>query len=157
MTPIPSPIVEFLDRHHVMTISTCVHMRPWAASVFYLFDATQAKLFFLTETRTRHGTELLENAWAAGTIAGQPENVRDIEGVQFTAHATLMENEAAQAVMLRYYARFPVAKKHSAPIWQLTLEHLKLTDNHEAFGRKTLWERTSAMGAFAEPGTTPHG
>ncbi|MNF14966.1 hypothetical protein D3C80_2173750 [compost metagenome] len=41
----------------------------------------------------------------------------------------------------RYCKRFPIAKVMKAPVWQLNLQEVKMTDNTLGFGKKLHWAR----------------
>ena len=84
---------------------------------------------------------MLAHPQVAGTIAGQPRTIAKIRGIQFSAHATLLEGDAAEAAYALYCRRHPVARlKRGAP-WRLALRQVKFTDNALGLGNKTLWQR----------------
>ena len=56
--------------------------------VFYVFDEANARLIVLT-SKTKHGGMMSRSAKVAGTIAGQPDSITKISGVQFAATAAL--------------------------------------------------------------------
>lgn len=141
MPPIPSVIARFIRENHVLSLATILDERPWAASCFYAFDEERARLIVLTEPSTRHGLAMHANQEVAGTIAGQPQVITDIQGIQFRAHASLLSNGAATDARQLYCERHPAARLKPAPVWQLLLAELKFTDNSLVFGRKTLWQR----------------
>ncbi|MFV0333445.1 MAG: pyridoxamine 5'-phosphate oxidase family protein [Tropicimonas sp.] len=137
-----SRIAGFLARNCVLSLATARANAPWAASVFYAFDARTVSLVFLTEERTRHGTELLGNARVAGAIAGQNDNVAELEGIQIEGRAFRpVSPERERALFLR---RFPVAANRPAPLWVLRPERIKFTCNPLGFGTKLHWERPPA-------------
>ncbi|RLS11995.1 hypothetical protein CKN53_21000, partial [Acinetobacter baumannii] len=45
----------------------------------------------------------------------------------------------------RYCRRFPVAKVSSAPLWQLNLLEIKMTNNALGFGKKLHWSRVEPL------------
>ncbi len=141
MPPIPAGIARFIRENHVLSLATILDRRPWAASCFYAFDEDGARLIILTEPSTLHGLAMHANQEVAGTIAGQPRVITDIQGIQFRAHASLLSNDAAIDARQLYCRRHPAARLKPAPVWQLLLAELKFTDNSLVFGRKTLWQR----------------
>ncbi|MFT4172790.1 MAG: pyridoxamine 5'-phosphate oxidase family protein [Rhodocyclaceae bacterium] len=153
MNPLPPQICTFLDEHHVLSLAVCRDNIPWAASAFFAFDALAARLLFLSDSRTQHGQIVQTNGLVAGTVAGQPRHIGDIQGVQFQGVATLLEEgRARQLARERYDARFPFAKAVSdtAPPWEIRLLRVKFTDNRQTFGAKLHWERhTAAPGGNA--------
>lgn len=141
METLPESIHNCLQDHHVVGLATCVNGQIWAASCFYAFDAPRASLILLTSRETCHGLAMLANPRIAGTIAGQPESVLQIHGVQFRGCATLLDGEAATQAYQLYCRRHPVAKLKQSDIWQITLDEIKHTNNALIFGRKTCWQR----------------
>ena len=141
MPPLPATIRDFIISHHVLSLATCGDDGPWAASCFYAFDEPGAALLILSSSETRHGRHMLDRPQVAGTISGQPEALRDIRGLQFTAHATLLDRTERNEALRLYCARHPLARLHASPVWRLALDQLKFTDNRRLFGHKTRWSR----------------
>ncbi|MFV0333913.1 MAG: pyridoxamine 5'-phosphate oxidase family protein [Tropicimonas sp.] len=132
-------IADFLSRNCVMSLATADAARPWAASVFYAFDAARVALVFVTETRTRHGTELARNPQVAATIAAQNSNVAELEGVQLEGRAFRPEHPDREIAL--FQVRFPIARERPAPVWLLEPERIKFTCNPLGFGVKLHWDR----------------
>ena len=63
----------------------------WVASCFHVFDPQAVALIIMTDRKTRHGQLMLASSQVAGTVAGQPQSIRDIRGVQFAGRAVLLE------------------------------------------------------------------
>lgn len=63
----------------------------WVASCFHVFDPQAVALIIMTDRNTRHGQLMLASSQVAGTVAGQPQSIRDIRGVQFAGRAVLLE------------------------------------------------------------------
>lgn len=141
MQPLPAPIRDFIIGHHVLSLATCGDDGPWAASCFYAFDEPGAALLILSSSDTRHGRHMLDRPQVAGTISGQPEALRDIRGLQFTAHATPLDQIERSVALQLYCERHPLARLHASQIWRLALDQLKFTDNRRLFGHKTRWAR----------------
>ncbi|VFS45324.1 Uncharacterized protein conserved in bacteria [Budvicia aquatica] len=95
----------------------------------------------MSEAHTRHAELALMNAQVAGTVAAQTKDIALIQGVQFRGQLKLLEGGKAAMAREQYIKRFPVAKLASAPVWILTLDHLKMTDNKLGFGKKLYWQR----------------
>ena len=142
MPPLPDAIRRFLLRHHVVGLATCDERgEPWAASCFYAFDPADSDLIVLTDPSTRHGRAMLARPQVAGTIAGQPGAIAKIQGIQFSAHATLLAGDAAEAAYAFYCRRHPVARLKRGAAWRLALQQVKFTDNALVPGNKTYWQR----------------
>lgn len=142
MPSIPANIAAFLHSHHVVSLAVCAGNELWAASCFYVFDEPEAALIVMSSRNTRHGALMLANSRIAGTVVGQPEQVRDIRGVQFDGEAVLLSDKTQQQKALALYAgAHPIAKAFHTDIWCIRPDTLKYTDNKLIFAQKTLWQR----------------
>ncbi|MBB1580321.1 YhbP family protein [Serratia sp. OS31] len=141
MTDEHQPIVHFLSKQHVLTLCAGNGMDMWCANCFYVFDAERMALWVMTETHTRHGELMLQNAGVVGTIAPKPKTIALIRGIQYRAQATMLNGEQEALARARYCKRFPIAKMMKAPVWQLDLQEVKMTDNTLGFGKKLHWAR----------------
>lgn len=137
-------ICSYLKRQHVLTLCVGDAASLWCASCFYVFDPTSMAFFLMSGIETRHGELMQRFPQVAGTVAGQPKQVARIIGIQFSGDILLLSGEAEQAARARYLRRFPVARAMVAPIWQLRLRQLKMTDNRLGFGKKLNWYRDPA-------------
>lgn len=96
----------------------------------------------MTEPDTRHGALMAQNPQVAGTVNGQPRSVLLIKGVQYRGRVVRLTGAAENLARTAYQKRFPVSRKVSAPLWEITLEEVKMTDNALGFGKKIGWQRT---------------
>lgn len=141
MTTDKEHICRFLNAQHVLTLATCWEGEMWCANCFYAFDEARMALYFMTETRTRHGGMLLNNPKVAGTIAHQTKTIALIRGLQFSGEAVQLQGEDEQRARSFYYQQFPAARLMSAPVWKLSLHQIKMTDNKLGFAKKIRWEK----------------
>lgn len=139
--PIPTHIVQFILKNHVVNLA-CHHQNQlWSASCFYAFDEKSHSLIVLSKQTTEHGKLMLANPNIAGTIAGQPDNIREIEGIQFQAVARCLDNEREKQTALQiYWQKHPLAKLMSSDVWEIQFTRIKHTENRVAFAKKSLWE-----------------
>ena len=136
-----SPTIdEFLLRHHVMSLAMTEGEAPWAASVFYVFDIAGRRLIFFTSPATRHGSMLVRNARAAGTIAGQQRDIATLCGLQFEGTAAMLDEPHTREAEALFAAAFPGVSAHGTPLWALSPTMLKLTNNALGFGFKEIWK-----------------
>ncbi len=133
-----SHLLRYLKKQHVLSVCASAEGELWCANCFYLFDEKRMAFWLMSDTQTRHGELMLRNARVAGTINGQPKRVALLRGVQYQGNIHLSDD--AQA-LTAYQRRFPVAKKVVAPLWQLKISELKMTDNTLGFGSKIIWQR----------------
>lgn len=135
-------IAKWLKKQHVLTYCAGAGESLWCANAFYIYDEDEVALYFLSDTTTRHGQLLGQQATTAGTINGQPKTVALIRGIQFRGEIRLLSAEASVTPRARYNKRFPIAKTMSTPIWVIRLDELKMTDNTLGFGKKIDWIRS---------------
>ncbi|MEM6161645.1 YhbP family protein [Erwinia sp. P6884] len=132
-------ISRYLKKQHVLSL--CSGNPVWCANCFYVFDPGRVAFWLMTEKETRHGQLIANDPQVAGTISGQPKSVMLIKGVQYAGRILLLEGEEEALARQRYIRRFPVAARASAPIWEIRLHELKMTDNALGFGKKLSWVR----------------
>ncbi|QLB21386.1 hypothetical protein A6B43_07550 [Vespertiliibacter pulmonis] len=143
MTPIPTNIIKFINRHHVVSLACYSNCTIWSASCFYIFDVENNRLLLLTKRTTRHGELMQQNPNIAGTIAGQPEHLNEIEGIQFSATARcLSQTDEKNRAFTQYTQRYPIAKLIPSDVWEICFDEIKFTENRTAFAHKTYWKRT---------------
>lgn len=134
-------IEKFLKKYHVLTLCSVGEGDLWCANCFYVPEPGEMSLLLMTELRTRHGNLMAQHPHVSGTIAGQPKSVALIRGIQYAGRVSQLSGEAERAGRDRYCTRFPVAGKMPAPLWRLTLDEIKMTDNTLGFGKKLYWQR----------------
>jgi len=141
-------LARYLKKQHVLSLCCATADDLWCANCFYVFNEPTMALWLMTETHTRHGAMLLQQPRVAGTINGQPKSVLLIKGIQYTGDIALLSGEAEIAAREAYCQRFPVARKASAPLWEIRLRELKMTDNKLGFGSKIAWQREESERAI---------
>lgn len=138
---LPNAILHYLEQQHVLTLATQDADGLWCASCFYFFDSASASCYLMTSDNSRHTQAMLAKPHIAGTIAEQTRNVAKIQGIQFTAIAKPVADTDEKMIKDKYCEHFPVARLKSAPLWQLELQTIKMTDNLLGFGKKHHWQR----------------
>lgn len=139
-----SHLIRYLKKQHVLSLSCHSVHEIWSANCFYVFDEARMAFWLMTEPDTRHGGLMQANPQVAGTVNGQPKTVLLIKGIQYRGHIRRLEGEAERQARSAYQKRFPVARKVSAPLWEIVLDELKMTDNALGFGKKIVWQREEA-------------
>lgn len=137
-----SHLIRYLKRQHVLSLCCSVEDNIWCANCFYVFDESRMAFWLMTDEQTRHGLMLVKNPQVAGTVNGQPKSVMLIKGVQYAGVITRLNGAAEALALAAYQKRFPVARKHTAPLWEIQLDEVKMTDNALDFGKKIVWQRT---------------
>ena len=133
--------LNYLAGQHVLTLCTQHGDEFWAANCFYALDSENISFWLMTEPSTQHGRLMVASPLVVGTVSAQTASVSQLQGVQFQGVITLAEGDVGQRGLEVYQKRFPIAKQKSAPLWQLKIERLKMTDNQLGFGTKLRWQR----------------
>jgi uncharacterized protein len=143
METIDKRIIRLLKRHHIFTLATSCHDKPWCATCFFVYDEKNNQLLFTTEKDTRHGIEGMANSSVAGAIALETRVIGKIQGIQFSGDLVELTDEDYKASMKLYLKRFPYAAPfiNSTPLWKIEPTYLKMTDNLLGFGKKIIWEK----------------
>ncbi|EIC00131.1 YhbP family protein [Pantoea sp. Sc1] len=136
-------LVRYLRKQHVLSLCSADDDQLWCANCYYVFDEARMVFWIMTEPDTRHGALMLKNPQVAGTVNGQPRSVLLIKGVQYRGRIVRLEEETENAARAAYQKRFPVSRKVSAPLWEIQLDEVKMTDNALGFGKKISWLRES--------------
>lgn len=134
-------LINFIKKQHVVSLCCQADDDLWCANCFYIFDEANMSLILMTQPDTRHGVLLQANPRVAGTISGQPKTVLLIKGVQYRGMCLLLSGEAEDRARKAYQKRFPVSRAVTAPLWEIRLEEVKMTDNSLGFGHKIVWQR----------------
>ncbi|HUS86680.1 MAG TPA: pyridoxamine 5'-phosphate oxidase family protein [Bacteroidales bacterium] len=134
-------IVDFIKRHHVLTIATTVNNEPWCANCFYAYAEDENMFVFTTDDDTRHGEEFEKNSMVAGSVVLETKIVGKIQGIQFQGEVSRPDDDLYEKVKKAYLKRFPIAVLMDTSLWVVRLTHVKLTDNRLGFGKKLVWEK----------------
>lgn len=142
----PNKITEFIERNHVVSLAlVCPDGTLWASNSFYVYDHDKVALIILSDEKSRHAKAMHFHSYIAGTIAGQPKDIRKIQGIQFMATAKQLESSSDEGARRLYYKKFPLARVIPSKVWILYFEELKFTDNTLFFAEKTLWSSGNAV------------
>jgi uncharacterized protein YhbP (UPF0306 family) len=140
-------IINFIEKHHVLTIATCVDNEPWCANCFYAYLEDENALVFTTDSVTRHGKEFVKNPFVAGSIVLETWITGKIKGIQFQGVISEPDENRMKKAKSVYLKRFPVAVLMETKLWVVDLALIKLTDNRLGFGKKIIWEKHGAQGS----------
>jgi uncharacterized protein YhbP (UPF0306 family) len=141
MEKVDKIIIEFLKKHHVLTLATSVNNEPWCANCFYSFIKDDMVLVFTSDSKTKHIQDISQNATVAGSIVLETSVVGKIQGIQFTAIVTESTKDLTSKAHISYLKRFPFAVLANTSLWSVTLQSVKMTDNRLGFGKKLYWKR----------------
>ena len=129
-------IVDFIKRHHVLTLATTSSKgEPYCAACFYAYDKVRNRLIFTSDDATRHAQQMAENSAVAIGITLETRVVGKVQGVQICGNAERGDDEDKKV----YIKRFPYAALAPLNIWAVEPTFIKLTDNTLGFGKKLIW------------------
>ena len=103
---IPDTVRDYLTSHYTMTLATCQGNRPWATTVFYVCDRS-LRLYFVSDSTTRHAMEGTANPNIAVTIYAHELAWESIRGVQIEGRLGVVPMMDRLRVAALYATRFP--------------------------------------------------
>jgi uncharacterized protein YhbP (UPF0306 family) len=133
-------IVDFINKHHVFTLATCVEDNPWCANCFYVYLEDENCFVFTSDDATKHVQDVIINSKVAGSVVLETSIVGKIQGIQFRGIMEIPQNEMASKVKNAYLKKFPFAVLMKTSLWVLKPNYIKMTDNRLGFGKKLIWE-----------------
>lgn len=133
-------IVEFINKHHVLTLATSVDNNPWCANCFYVYLEDENCFVFTSDDKTKHVRDVNTNSQVAGSVVLETNTVGKIRGIQFAGKMEIPKNELASKSKSAYLKRFPFAVLMKTSLWVVHLDYIKMTDNRLGFGKKLIWE-----------------
>ena len=134
-------IIQFFNKHHVLTVATSINDEPWCANCFYVYLEDENALVFTTDKDTRHGKEFMINSLVAGSVVLETKIIGIIRGIQFQGRISEPGGELLEKVTKAYIKKFPVAMLMQTHLWIIRLTHIKMTDNRLGFGKKLIWKK----------------
>lgn len=132
-------IEAFLAKHHLLSLATNYDSTLSVCSLFYAYDKDSISFVVASSDETTHIKNIKQNPKVAGAIALETKVVAKIEGLQFRGEFVEAKNDSLAKI---YFKKFPYALAMSPKLWQIKIEHFKLTDNTLGFGAKLIWERS---------------
>ena len=145
-------IRDFLESQSTLTLATCGPAGPWATAVFFASDV-DLNLYFVSDPRTRHGRDLMATERAAAAVHPDCDAWDEIKGVQLEGAVATLDDDARDAALTRYLAKFPQVRRlyeqprdndetvigarlRQATLFRLMPERIRLIDNSRGFGFK---------------------
>ncbi len=95
----------YLQTHQVMSLATVGDAGVWNAAVFYVNDGFD--LYFLSAEHTRHAQNMAAQPQVAATIQEDYRDWPKIQGIQLEGHVVELHDEARQACIALYQAKYP--------------------------------------------------
>ncbi len=141
MKKLDKKFIQFIQKHHVLTLATSSNNKPYCANCFYVYSEEENAFIFTSDDETKHIKDVKENNTVAGSVVLETTVVRKIQGIQFTGKMYLPEGELKQKANKLYMKKYPFAKLMNTKLWVLELDFMKLTDNRLGFGKKLIWKK----------------
>jgi len=130
-------LIEFIDEHHLLCISTCNDNLPYSANCFYAFDKDNIRFVIASDKKTEHIKNSKLNPNFSAVIALETKEVGKIRGIQFRG-IIKKANVKEKALYLKTY---PYALALNPTLWSLHVEYIKFTDNRLGFGKKKIYKK----------------
>ncbi|MCX6258390.1 MAG: pyridoxamine 5'-phosphate oxidase family protein [Bacteroidia bacterium] len=134
-------IINFINKHHVLTLATASINGPYCANCFYIYLKEKNLFAFTSDKETRHIREISEMNKVAGTVYVDTLIIGKIQGIQFTGVIFEPGDELLARIRAAYIMRFPVALLMDTTFWAVEPYFIKMTDNRFGIGRKLVWEK----------------
>ena len=134
-------IVDFIKKHHVLTLATSHEGIPWCANCFYAWMEEEAAFVFTSDHSTKHIRDLASGSTVAGSVVLETSVIGKIQGIQFRGELTEPPEALKKKASVVYLKRFPYAALMDTTLWVLRTDFIKMTDNRLGFGKKLIWER----------------
>lgn len=132
---------EILQEVKLGSIATCDLGKPWAANVFFAFDA-EFNVYFTSRWSRRHSQNIIKTKRAAFAVGNQKFNFGEkVTGVQMEGTCNALDGKDAQKAFDVYSKRFPHAKR----ILQVELFTKKASDYQEGEVINRIWKLSPTL------------
>jgi len=134
-------IVNFIKKHHVLTLASGSGKNPWCANCFYVYNSEENNLVFTSDDDTKHIQYAVKNPIVAGSVVLETTIIGKIQGIQFLGVLSKAEGQKLITAKQKYLLRFPIATLMNTNLWILDITLIKMTDNRLGFGKKLIWKK----------------
>jgi len=138
---IDKQIIDFINKHHVLTLATSVDNKPYTSNCFYSYNESSNVLIFTSDESTKHIKDVLTNNYVGANIVLETSVVGKIQGLQINGFMHKAENELLKKYKKCYLKKFPFAILKNTALWFIEPDFLKMTDNRLGFGKKLIWNK----------------
>jgi len=128
-------IEDFIQKHHILTLSTLGENGVDSCSAFYAYDPQTHSCIIASDKKTTHIQNILQNNTVAVTIHLDTTEVGKIEGLQAKGDVLEIKDPKLKKI---YFKRFSYALALRPTLWQIKLSWLKYTSNRLGFGKKLI-------------------
>jgi uncharacterized protein len=143
VTVVRQAALDYVRRHHVMSLATTGPLGLWAAAVFYASD--NFDLFFLSGGASRHAQNMATIPRVAATIQEDYDDWRTIKGIQLEGVVHLLTGSARERAVALYQERHTFLATVPEPVrvalgqvnwYRLSPDRLYFVDNERGFGHR---------------------
>lgn len=134
-------IVDFINKHHVLTLGTSFEGLPWLANCFYAYMEEENLLVFTSGRETKHIKDIKEGNVVAASIVLETSVIGKIQGIQLRGLLYEPVGSVSSSAKMSYLKRFPFTALMETTLWVLEPQYIKMTDNRLGFGKKLIWEK----------------
>lgn len=132
-------IIEFLNEHHLLTISTTVNDIPYPFHCFYVYLEDEKSFVFTSSEETKHVADFNKNNIASAAVGLETKDITKIRGIQIVGEVSQPEGDLKKIASKAYMKKFPFAKLMNTNLWVLKVKYAKMTDNRLGFGKKLIY------------------
>jgi uncharacterized protein YhbP (UPF0306 family) len=135
-------IREFLTNQKCASIC-CIDGEgaPYCFSCFYAFNSEDGVLYFKSSADTYHCKLINTNPRISGTVLPDKLPVLALKGVQFQGEVLTADHPLSKSAAKKYYRINPLAIAIPGEVWTVMINHIKMTDSSQGFGKKIAWTR----------------
>ncbi|OQX96975.1 MAG: hypothetical protein B6I24_10285 [Bacteroidetes bacterium 4572_128] len=133
-------IIDFIKKHHVLTLATSNNNKSYCANCFYAFLEDENSFIFTSDKDTKHIQDALLQNFVSGSVVLETSIIGKIQGIQFTGILFSPEGDLKKKITKTYMRKYPFAKLMKTTLWVLKLNFVKMTDNRFGFGKKLIWK-----------------
>ena len=134
-------IINFIKRHHLLTLATSKDNVPYCCNVFYVYDEANNHLIFSSDAKTKHAQDFIANSKVSGSISLETKVIGKIQGVQLLGEIKMMKGEDLEVARKQYLKAYSYARLMKIELWAMQLTFIKMTNNALGFGKKIVWEK----------------
>ena len=113
-----------------------------ACSLFYVWSEEKLSFVVASSFDTTHIKHIQKNSKIAGNILLETKEVGKIQGLQFKGEFLPLNDDKLKSL---YFKAYPYALAMLPALWQIRVNHFKLTDNRFGIGKKLIWQDESSL------------
>ena len=108
-------IIDFINEHHVLTLSTSNNNKPYSCNCFYAYLPDENMFVCTSDEKTKHVQDIRKNNYVSGSVVLETKIVGKIQGIQFNGNIFEPKEDLLKKSKKKYLKRFPFATCAIAP------------------------------------------